>query len=706
MSNTKRRSAQLSVAAVAAFAIFAVAAVMLLAGSTPAQATNAALTPDDGAAQQRPQQTDPSPTPQHPTPEPCPGEQGNTNAEAARVVDSGHIALFDVYWNPIGKELTNNPCPPTVEHVPAKKGDRANPAGTPARDKRSPSNIDIETTIIHIPNSAKVDLNETGTPYPRTKYEDLWDADDKEDPNASGDGIVWALPACPPAGTPADDDLCIMFSAALLSPNDWVTSLKQPNGKIEYTLNHVHQSDTDVQDARYTLAYDVPAAGATGELTPHWDSSNVEEAKILVTPGEYERPTLFFTSRGTYQFQVVIQGYPNRRNDRADGLKPVSRDRSVSSDMREYIVHVGVEADLGVTAMANQSSPEPGDTVTVNIGASNTGQDEVPATGVDVTLPPGLTYMSHTPAGDNFTDDDGDGVRTWNTGSIAAGASKSLAITAMVDAGTRGKELAVAAAISGTENIRIIQGTDEEGDNIVDEYAVPVADTNSSNDAAAVTLTVPSIPNTDSMFFVLRSIAESSAPGTKVGDPVGVEDPNPGDTLNFSLTGPGEGQFALLENEDSVQIVVADGANLDYEVKAVYDLVLKASDGKDTNGNSDESADDTVKVRIKLIDIADSYAATMKVSNASPRVGEAVTLTLTMQNPPVPIAGMSYVFVEATNGQETARVGSAGAFQPHIRSKSAAGTYTYHVIYWHHLPDGTQEHKITSNTVTVTWSAQ
>ena len=237
------------------------------------------------------------------------------------------------------------------------------------------------------------------------------------------------------------------------------------------------------------------------------------------------------------------------------------------------------------------------------------------------------------------------------------------------------------------------------------EYPVPVADTNSSNDTDDVTLTVPSLSNTDPMFFVLRSIAESSAPGTKVGDPVGVEDPNPGDTLNFSLTGAGAGQFNLVENPDSVQIVVADGANLDYEVKAVYDLVLTTSDAKDANGNSDDSTDDTAKVRIKLIDIADSYAATLKVSNASPRVGEAVTLTLTMQNPPVPIAGMSYVFVEAKNGEDTERVGSAGPFQPHIRSKSAAGTYTYRVMYWHHRPDGTQEHQITSNTVTVTWSA-
>ena len=123
MKNSMRpKPAQLSVIAVAALAIVAVAAAMLLAGGNPAQATTAAtLAPDSGGgidlrpAWQGGGGSTPTPTPEptptprvHATPEPCPGEEGNPNAAAAPVVDSGHIALFDVWWNTEELELTNS----------------------------------------------------------------------------------------------------------------------------------------------------------------------------------------------------------------------------------------------------------------------------------------------------------------------------------------------------------------------------------------------------------------------------------------------------------------------------------------------------------------------------------------------------------------------------------------------------------------------
>ena len=152
---------QLSVFAVAALAIVAVAAVMLMSGGAAAQATTATVSPnDDGGGAL--QQTDPTPTPRHATPEPCPEEEGNTNTQEG-VVSTGHIALFDVWWNDDEGELTNNPCPPTVEHVPGRPRQGNKPA-TPARDDRTASNINIEQTIIHVQNSAKVDLSASDTP--------------------------------------------------------------------------------------------------------------------------------------------------------------------------------------------------------------------------------------------------------------------------------------------------------------------------------------------------------------------------------------------------------------------------------------------------------------------------------------------------------------------------------------------------------------
>ncbi len=298
MNALTKKPKQLTLA-VAGLAIVAVAAVMLLAGSGPAQATTATMAPvvneDGGAA--RPLAT--PTTPRHAAPEPCPGETGNTNA-LAHVVDSGHIALFDVYWNPVEGELTNTSCPPTVVHVPGTPASGLNPA-TQASDTRSPSNINIEETIIHIPNSAKVTLNETD--YPKAKYGKVWEADALENRstddkgNPVGDGMVWKLPACPPDNAASDDDpgLCISFSAALLNGADWV-------GDIEYHVDHVHQTDIDKQDPRYVLAYD----GGSDRPQLQWNSSNLRTATMPVAAGGYDRPVWFFTDRGTYEFQVHI----------------------------------------------------------------------------------------------------------------------------------------------------------------------------------------------------------------------------------------------------------------------------------------------------------------------------------------------------------------------------------------------------------------
>ncbi len=704
MTTTKRRSLQLSVAAVAALAIFAVAAVMLLAGSTPAQATTAALTPDDGAAQPRPQQTDKTPTaPRHAPPEPCPGETGNPNKAAADVVASGHIALFDVWWNPVELELTNSSCPPTVAHTRKEKLDQdGEPTGEYIdTDKRSPSSIDIAKTVIHIPNTARINLNADDNPYTETKYEELWDADAKENrdtddddrPNeGEGDRKVWALPACPPDGTAAADDLCIIFSAALLNPNDW-----KAGTEIEYLLDHVHQTDIDKQDPRYTLAYD-----KNNRLL--WDSSDVQRVEMSVAPGEYKRPTLFFTDRGTYELQVHIRGEPNHATNRDDGLKPVSKDNSVSSDVREYIIHVGALADLSVTAAATPQSPEPTDNVTVAITASNGGPDAVPQTNVNVTLPPELTYVSHEPASAGFADADGDGVRTWDAGSLASGATNTLAITAKVAPETHGRELAVKAAISGTEPAEITE-TNDQGDLEIKDYNLPVLDPNPHNDTAAATITVSTTGhNTNPMLMVIRSVEERSAPGTKVGDPVGVKEPNTSDTLRFTLTGEGNEQFTTTKVSDGVQIEVADGANLDYEVKPVYDLVLAVSDGKDTDSNDDDyKVDDTIKVQIRLIDIVDAYSATLSVDKTAATVGETVTLSVAIQNPPVPINQLHRT-IRTLHRNDIDLRQMTGPLVPFERSQSVAGTYTYYMNFWQ--PDGSNlRHRIETNRVKVIWSA-
>ena len=663
----RAKPVQLSVMAVAALAIVAVAAVMLLAGGNPAQATTAAtIAPDSGGGidlRPVPQAKEtPTPTPRFPQPERC-------SALPAEVVSSGHIALFDVYWNPGEKELTNTSCPPTVEYFPAQPR-RGNTPAKPARYERTGSNINIEETVIHVPNDAKVDLSASNTPYTQTKYPALWTADNKEnrdtDGDGDGDGVgdrkVWAL-------VPGNDWLTIGFSAYLLNPADWGNSTEEGavsgDRKVQYEFDHVHQLDIGEQGRRYALTYNVPAEGAAGPFTPIWDTSNSDRNETQITPGEYEHPIWFFTRAGRYEFQVHVKGHPDQA--RTGGVPPVSGDTAVTSDVRNYTFHVGLMADLSLTAVGPRESAV-GERSTITIAASNAGPDTATSTKVDVTLPDGLTYDSHEPAADTFSDTDSDGTWIWDVGDLASGASETLTLKVIPAAGTHGQDLKVSAAIYATEHIA--------------SRDVVELDPDTENNTAMTTISVTAEPNVDPMFAVMGSVDENSAGGTKVIGPIKVKEPNASDTVTLGLTGDGSGHFYAAQDENhNIDIFVAPGAQIDYETMSNYDLVLTISDGKDLSGNTDASVDDGLAMSIQVNDVDETFRATLTPSATSVRVGQPVTLTLTLANSPVSRDELNWRLEETHNGVSTSRSGTNPP-QTWTVTKNDVGRYLFKVKVW------------------------
>ena len=109
------------------------------------------------------------------------------------------------------------------------------------------------------------------------------------------------------------------------------------------------------------------------------------------------------------------------------------------------------------------------------------------------------------------------------------------------------------------------------------------------------------------IFGVNRSVGENSPGGVEVGDPIPVYNAE-ADVLYYDLTGPGHSNFELLSSTStaphSVQIVVADGANLDYEATSTYEFHLTVTDKVDHEHNFDPYADDVLIVRIVLKDQA------------------------------------------------------------------------------------------------------
>ena len=127
-------------------------------------------------------------------------------------------------------------------------------------------------------------------------------------------------------------------------------------------------------------------------------------------------------------------------------------------------------------------------------------------------------------------------------------------------------------------------------------------------------------------FGVNRSVAENSPTGTPVGGPITVF-PAEVETLEYRLSGEGRENFDVVAYTDphSAQIVVADGARLDYETQANYEFTLGVTDNVDHESNPDDRPDDTLAVRIALTDVPTT--ASIQVDNPNPVVGETVTFT-------------------------------------------------------------------------------
>ena len=107
------------------------------------------------------------------------------------------------------------------------------------------------------------------------------------------------------------------------------------------------------------------------------------------------------------------------------------------------------------------------------------------------------------------------------------------------------------------------------------------------------------------IFGVNLEVEENSPGGVEVGDPIPIYNAE-AEELFYDLTGPGHRNFELVTSTDpfTVQVVVADGADLDYEETPFYELYLSVTDRKDHESNLNPYPDDVLIVRIDLTDMA------------------------------------------------------------------------------------------------------
>ncbi len=149
---------------------------------------------------------------------------------------------------------------------------------------------------------------------------------------------------------------------------------------------------------------------------------------------------------------------------------------------------------------------------------------------------------------------------------------------------------------------------------------VSVSDGNGGRDSITVTINITdineNIPNRAPVFTegssTTRSVAENTASGVNIGNPVSATDAD-GNTLTYSLGGTNASAFSIVSSSGQLQTK----ASLDYETKTSYSVTVSVSDG---NGGSD-----SISTTINITDVTETETTT----NGTPSISVSADTTLT-----------------------------------------------------------------------------
>ncbi len=587
MTNTLRSLfLSLGVAAIAAIAVLAIA----LTAAAPTEAQ----------------------TPPYADPKPC--NTNDTPDNPVEVIDRGHYALFDAFWDFENDVLHNNLCPPSVRHTIETNQRTGEMVERTYRNPDS-TNIDTTRTIIQIGDAFHHILTQEDI----DAYPFLYNAET----NIGVGSKVWWLRLDDP-DTPQDEesDMVLGFSAGLLDSQYWYRegpSAPDRDGiePLGYEFEVIREPGIPHSEHGHVYAFEPAAAGAGEEGEGAiWDSTDLDANEIAIWPSEYRHVEWVFTKPAVYQLGVHMKAHVRQEPPPgASQWEGISEHKVETSEVRAYTFHVGTLVDLEVQLEADLAEPTQGETgngtVTYTVTASNLGPDPASNPVAQIHLPEGLTYdqgsASHTVTHTH-------GTVAWDIGELAAPAegaspvSRALTFTAAVDDAGVGRKLTARAEIRELERHNLER---DHSNNAAHASVAP----------AQITMNRAPLP------VALRQVHEHARRETAVGAPVLVSDADM-DPLTFTLSGRGAELFHVDSNGQIAvahpQLVLDDAitAGLDYETKWLYALRLDVSDGKEHDGAEDSGVDQSMEVRISLEDVSHDPTLLLEVD----REGEEIPL--------------------------------------------------------------------------------
>ena len=162
------------------------------------------------------------------------------------------------------------------------------------------------------------------------------------------------------------------------------------------------------------------------------------------------------------------------------------------------------------------------------------------------------------------------------------------------------------------------------------EYNIQVRGLNGAtgpwSPTASATPTANAAPQFPSTETGERTVAENTAAGVNIGRPVEADD-HENDELTYTLGGPDASSFDIVDSSGQLQTKAA----LNHEDEDSYSITVSVHDGKDLDGNTDLTADDTIDVTVTVTDVDEppTVSGDAAVDYAENRIGGVATYEAT-----------------------------------------------------------------------------
>ena len=327
---------------------------------------------------------------------------------------------------------------------------------------------------------------------------------------------------------------------------------------------------------------------------------------------------------------------------------PDNDDGDQSEDDEASTVSSPLEADLSLTKVVSDATPNVGDSVTFTVTVANAGSDTATNVVVEDVLPAGFTYDAGSIAGGDTQDDSAAPILSWTVASLASGGSVDLTFTATVQAptGAAGEYLNMAEVTASDQFDPDSTPGNDDGDQSEDDEdnasVVPA-----QADLSLTKLVSDATPNVgDSVTFTVT--VANAGPDTATN--VAVEDVLPaGFTYDAGSIAGGDSQddstaptfiwtIASLASGGSVNLTFAATVQAPTGAANEYLNVAEVTagdqfdpDSTPDNDDGDQSEDDEDNASVAAPEVADVSLAKV-VSDVAPAVGDSVTFTVTVAN--------------------------------------------------------------------------